>query len=199
MSVTAAYFHRRIAQFGANAVLPVLLMLGAIAPARAADPAVVFMDRVTKDLMVAVKTQSPATIAGVIQRYGDVPQIGLYALGDYRPKLEEGDKSNYYTGMVKFISRYAAKEAPKYPVESVTFAPESRTAKYGLTVDSTVKLADGSSYEVSWLLIKAGNTYRVRDAQAAGFWMTPFLKRLFEAYVAENSGNVKSLVAVLNR
>jgi phospholipid transport system substrate-binding protein len=196
MSAIAVAFRSRIAR-GAFVMLLSLLICGA--PAQAADPAVVFMDRVTKDLMAAAKTQSPAAIAAVIQRHGDVPQIGLYALGDYRPGLEEGDKSNYYGGMVKFISRYAAREAPKYPVTGVKFAPESRNAKYGLMVDSTVTLEDGSSYEVAWLLVRSGGSFRVRDAQAAGFWMTPFLKRLFENYIAENSGNVKSLVAVLNR
>ena len=66
-------------------------------------------------------------------------------------------------------------------------------------VDSTITLQDGQSYEVAWMLTKIGSTYRVRDAQAMGFWMTPFLKKLFEDYIAQNGGNVKSLVAVLQR
>jgi phospholipid transport system substrate-binding protein len=32
-----------------------------------------------------------------------------------------------------------------------------------------------------------------------GFWMTPFLKKLFEDYIAENGGNPSALVAALNR
>jgi ABC-type transporter MlaC component len=60
-------------------------------------------------------------------------------------------------------------------------------------------LRDGSQYEVRWLLSRYGNTYRVRDAMVYGFWMTPFLKKLFENYIVENGGNVKALVAVLAR
>jgi hypothetical protein len=32
-----------------------------------------------------------------------------------------------------------------------------------------------------------------------GFWMTPFLKNLFEDYIAKNGGNPRSRAAALNR
>jgi phospholipid transport system substrate-binding protein len=32
-----------------------------------------------------------------------------------------------------------------------------------------------------------------------GFWMSPFLKNLFEAYIGENGGNPQALVIALNR
>jgi ABC-type transporter MlaC component len=92
-----------------------------------------------------------------------------------------------------------ATEAPKYPIADVKFAPEARKAKYGLTVDSTITLQDGSKYEVSWLVSKYGTSYRVRDAQVMSIWMSPFLKKLFEDYVAQNNGSVKALVQVLQR
>jgi ABC-type transporter MlaC component len=66
-------------------------------------------------------------------------------------------------------------------------------------VDSVITLRDGSNYDVRWLLSDKGSTYRVRDAMVYGFWMTPFLKKLFESYIAENGGHVRALVAVLNR
>jgi phospholipid transport system substrate-binding protein len=69
----------------------------------------------------------------------------------------------------------------------------------GLMVDSRITLRDGSTYDVRWLLAKYGSTYRVRDAMVYGFWMTPFLKSLFETYIGENGGNVNALVVTLNR
>jgi hypothetical protein len=39
----------------------------------------------------------------------------------------------------------------------------------------------------------------VRDAMVAGFWMTPLLRGMFEEYIAQNGGNARALVAVLNR
>jgi phospholipid transport system substrate-binding protein len=179
--------------------LAVSLWLGAAGSARAADPAVQFMERVSRDLLAAARSRSPQAMQAAVSRYGDNQAIGLYALGDYRPKLEAVDREPYVSGMVKFIGRYAATEAPKYPVARVTFAQEARKAKYGITVDSTITMQDGTTYEVAWLVVKYGSSYRVRDAQALGFWMTPFLKKLFEDYISQNGGSVKGLVGVLQR
>ncbi len=176
-----------------------LVAFGSVGAATAADPAVQYMERVSRDLMSAARSRSPQAMQLAVSRHGDVAQIGFYALGDYRARLDTTDREPYLNGMTRFIGRYAANEAPKYPVASVKFAQESRRAKYGLMVDSTITLQDGQSYEVAWMLTKIGSTYRVRDAQAMGFWMTPFLKKLFEDYIAQNGGNVKSLVAVLQR
>ena len=168
-------------------------------PAAAADPAVKFMAQVGRELMAAARTRSPTVMASVIQRYGDVSYIGLYSLGSYRAQLSTADRATYYGGMVKFISRYAASEAPKYPVAKVEWSEESFRGANGLMVDSKVTLEDGTVYEVRWLLAQYGNTYKVRDAMVVGFWMTPFLRKLFEDYIAENGGNPSALVAALNR
>ncbi len=168
-------------------------------PARAADPAVVFMAQVGRDLMAAARSRSPAMMAAVVERHGDVTQIGLYSLGEYRTRLPHAERPSYYSGMARFIGRYAASEAPKYPLARVEWSNQSVRGASGLMVDSRVVLADGSGYDVRWLLFKYGNSYKVRDAMVLGFWMTPFLKKLFEDYIAQNGGNPRALTAALNR
>jgi phospholipid transport system substrate-binding protein len=169
------------------------------APASAADPAVKFMAKVGRELMAAARTRSPGVMAGVVKRYGDVSYIGLYSLGSYRTQLPTSERTIYYDGMVRFIGRYAATYAPKYPVARVDWANESARSSTGITVDSTITLQDGSSYEVRWLLSKHGSSYRVRDAMVAGFWMTPLLRTMFEDYIAQKGGDPRALVAVLSR
>jgi len=181
------------------AALCLVSLAVAPAPAAAADPAVVFMAQVGRELMAAARTRSPGVMASVIQRYGDVSYIGLFSLGSYRNQLSVEERTTYYGGMVRFISRYAANEAPKYPVAKVEWANQSVRGASGVMVDSTVTLASGSTYEVRWLLSQQGSTYKVRDAMVVGFWMTPFLKKLFEDYIAQNGGNPRALVAALNR
>lgn len=166
--------------------------------ATAADPAVAFMNNVARDLMNAQRSRSTANFASTIHRYADTGYIGSYSLGSYRKKLSDGDRPGYLSGMVRFIGRYAATEAPKYPVARYQITGSSR-ASQGIMVDSVITLRDGSNYDVRWLLVKRGNTYRVRDAMVYGFWMLPFLKRLFENYIAENGGNVRALVIALSR
>jgi phospholipid transport system substrate-binding protein len=170
------------------------------APALAADPAVVFMAQVGRELTMAARTRSPGVMANVIHRYGDVQAIGNYSLGAYRARLAEADRESYYSGMVRFISNYAAGEAPKYPVARVEWSNQSmRAPNGGIAVDSKIVLADGTEYEVRWLLRHYGSTYKVRDAMVLGFWMTPFLKKLFEDYIAQNGGNPRALTTALNR
>ena len=168
-------------------------------PARAADPAVVFMAQVGKELMAAARSRSPSMMATVVERHGDVAQIGLYSLGEYRTRLTQAERPGYYQGMARFIGRYAASEAPKYPVARVEWSNQSVRGASGLMVDSRVVLADGSSYDVRWLLFKYGNSYKVRDAMVLGFWMTPFLKNLFEDYISKNGGNPRALTSALGR
>jgi phospholipid transport system substrate-binding protein len=167
--------------------------------AEAADPAVKFMAQVGRDLMAAARTRSSAVMAGVIERYGDVSYIGLYSLGSYRHGLSAKEKTAYYGGMVRFLSRYASSEAPKYNVVRVEWVNQSFRGASGLMVDSRVILEDGTVYEVRWLLVQRDGTYKVRDAMVLGWWMTPFLKQLFENYIAENGGNPRALVAALTR
>jgi phospholipid transport system substrate-binding protein len=169
------------------------------APAFAVDPAITFLDRAAKDAIAASRSRSPSALQGVIQRYADAPQIGLYALGDFRGKLEAADREPYFAGMIRFIGRYASTESPKYPVARVTFTPEVRQTRSGITVDSTIVMQDGTTYEVAWLLTKYGSGYRIRDAQVLSFWLTSFLQKLFVDYIGQNGGSVKALVQVLQR
>ena len=175
----------------------VVFVLNAV-PARAADPAVEFMEKVARELLAASRSKSPALVSAVIHRYADTSYIGSYSLGSYRSQLTATERPGYLAGMVRFIGRYAASEAPKYPVASYRITGSQRGGQ-GIMVDSVITLRDGGSYDVRWLLVQTGSTYRVRDAMVYGFWMTPFLKKLFENYIAENGGHVRALVAVLNR
>ncbi len=157
------------------------------------------MAQVGRDLIAAARMRSPAVMASVIERYGDVSYIGLYSLGSYRHLLSAEEKTAYYAGMVRFIGRYASTEAPNYPVARVEWSNQSFRGASGVMVDSKVVLEDGGTYEVRWLLVQRDSTYKVRDAMVLGVWMTPFLKQLFENYIAENGGHPRALVAALSR
>lgn len=182
----------------ASALLSTLVFAAPEAAAQA-DPAVQYMERASRDLVAATRVRSPVPMAAAINRYGATTAIALGAIGNFRPQLQPADQPRLVAGTVGFMARYVAEQAPKYPVSHVEFLPASRAAKYGLMVDSRIHLKDGTVYDVSWMLIKAGSTYRVRDAQVLGFWATPMMQSLFENYITENGGNPKALVTVLSR
>lgn len=175
-----------------------LVALAMVPTAAQAEAPAAYMQRVANELIAAQRSGSTQTFASVIRSHADVPSIGLSALGSYAQALPKGDRPTYYNGMINFIARYASKEAPKYPVAKAVMTGQSATAN-GATVDSTITLRSGESYDVRWVLVKRGAVYKVRDAEVIGFRMTSFLDTLFQNYISENGGNPKALVLALSK
>ena len=173
--------------------------VGAAAPVARAESPAGYMKRVGNELLAASRSGSAAQFAMVLNSNADIPSIGLSALGDYARSLSKNDRPVYFNGMINFIARYASKEASKYPVARFVVTAQSKNDARGTYVDSRVTLADGSAYDVRWLVVKRGQTYKVRDAQVIGFWMTSFLDNLFQSFISDNGGNPKALVVALNR
>lgn len=192
-----AAFHR--SRLSLIALVSSLAVLFVATPARASDPAIEFMKQTARELIAAARSGSQRDFMEVIQNRGHIPAIGLYALGNYKAHLQPSDRDTYYGGMVRFIARYAATESPKYPVSHAEILSPVVREGDAIYVDSRVHLQNGSMYDVRWLLIPQGKTFRVRDAQVMGFWMSPFLKNLFESYIGENGGNPQALVIALSR
>lgn len=193
--------HRPLISRAKCLALGFTLLIGSVVTPTAAeaDPARKFMQRAANALIAAQRQGSASAFARVIRKYGHVPAIGMDALGNYRRGLRKPSRQAYYRGIVKFIGRYAAKEGRKYPVARVTFpSPAVRDGRH-ILVDSVVYLKGGSQYNVRWMLLPRGKSFRVRDAQVLGFWVSPFLKTLFENYISEAGGRVDALVIALNR
>lgn len=164
-----------------------------------AETAAAFMQRAANDLLAANKQLSAVNFAASIRRYGDVPGIGTGALGNYAGSLPKNDRPLYYNGMVNFMGRYAAKESSKYQIAKATILGQSEEDARGASVETRIQLAGGETYDVRWLLVRNGSSFKIRDAQVLGFWMTPFLATLFQNYIAENGGSSKALIMALNR
>ena len=165
----------------------------------AEDKAVTFMRQAANALIAAQRQGTPEAFQRVVRTYGHVPEIGLYALGDYRGGLARGQRGDYYTGLARFVGRYAANESPKYPVARAAFKPVAIRDGRSVLVDSQVILKDGTAYDVRWMLVPQRGTFKVRDAQVLGFWVSPFLQTLFQNYIRDNGGRVEALVMALNR
>jgi phospholipid transport system substrate-binding protein len=178
--------------------LAVLAMPFSSSVARAEQPAQ-YMQRVANELVAAARQGTSDAFMEVMQRHADLPSIGLYSLGSYAKSLPSSERDSYYTGMLTFISRYAASQAPQYPVLKAVVIGQTEETRAGVYVDSVVTLRDGTNYDVRWWLIRRGKSFKVGDAEVMGFWAREQLKRLFETYISENGGNPKTLVLALNR
>ncbi len=180
--------------------LPAFILAFVLSSASAyAEAPATYMQRVQNELIAAQRSGSSAAFQNVLRKHMDVPSIGLTALGEHARTLPKTERPAYYNGMIKFISNYAAKEAPKYPVAKAVVTGQGAETAGGATVDSTITLRSGETYDIRWKLVRSGQTFKVRDAQVVGFWMTTFLDNLFQNYITENGNNPRALVMALNR
>jgi phospholipid transport system substrate-binding protein len=167
-------------------------------PAWAETPAA-YMQRVANELVSASRSSSATSFQTALRSHADLPAIGLSALGSYANRLSKADRPAYYTGMVNWIARYAAKESPKYPVAKAIVVGQS-AGTGGITyVDTAVTLRNGSAYDVRWTIVRRGTTYKVREAEILMFQMTTVLGNLFQDYISKNQDNPRALVAALNQ
>lgn len=180
------------------AALSLLILVAGSAAALAETPAA-YMQRVANQLIAAQRSGSESDYATVLRSHADVPSIAITALGSYAQNLDKSDRPAYYAGMINFISRYATKEGPKYPVAKAIMVGQTQETANGTYVDSRITLRSGETYDVRWRIVRRGNAYKVRDAEIIGFEMTTFLNTLFQNYISENGGNPRTLVIALNR
>lgn len=188
-------------RFGARISAMTLIIIASLlmaSGARAESPAT-YMQRVQNELMAAQRAGSVSAFAGVLRKHMDVPSIGISALGPHAAAMPRSDRPAYFNGMISFISKYSAKEAPKYPVASAVVVGMGEETAGGASVDSRITLRSGESYDIRWKLVRRGSGFKVRDAQVIGFWMTSFLDNLFQNYISENGNNPRALIIALNR
>lgn len=181
------------------AALVAMIGLTVAAPAEAqAESPGAYMQRVAKDLLRANKGRSAQSFATALRSHLDVPSVGLTALGPYINRLPKAERPGYFSAMIGFISRYAAKESSNYAVSDAVVTGQSPDGKGGAMVDTTVTLTSGMSYDVRFKVVRRGGAYKVRDAQVIGIWMTPYINDLFQKHIADNGNNPRSLVTALN-
>lgn len=181
------------------ATVAIVLAAGLLMPlasAHAETPAG-YMQRVMKELVAAQRTRSISAFATVLRSHMDVPGVGLTALGPHARTMPKADRPAYFNAMINFIGKYAAKEAPKYPVSNFAVTGQGAETKTGVDVDTSITV-DGTPYEIRWKVVRRGASFKVRDAQVIGVWASTYIDSLFQDYITNNGNNTRALITALN-
>lgn len=177
-------------------------LLSALVPQSAAakdHPSITYMKQVGKDMLAAHRQGTTASFMRAIQRHADVPEIALYSLGQYKEKLPNSERQKYYRGVATFMSRYFADQSREYPVAKYEIGEAVVNDDKDILVTSKVYLLSGQVYTVSWRLVWRGKGYKVSDAKVLGFSLVYLQRGIFQSYLSKRNGDVKQLVAALNR
>lgn len=162
-----------------------------------AHPSVSFMNLVGKDMLHAHRQGTVSAFLRVIQRYADVPGISDYLLGEY--EVPQASQGTYQRGVANFISRYFAEQSRKYPIAKFEIGEATVGENKDIYVSSKVYLMSGQDYNVTWHLSWIGGSYEVIDAKVLGFSLTYWERGDFNQFLKKNNGDVKVLIAALNR
>ena len=174
------------------------LSLGLATPALAEEhPSVVFMNQVGRDMLHAHRQGTVSAFLRVIQRNADVPGISNYLLGEY--EMPKASQASYERGVATFISRYFAEQSRKYPIAKFEIGEATLGENKEIFVNSKVYLMSGQDYNVTWHVSWIDGRYKVIDAKVLGFSLTYWERSDFTQFLKKNNGDVKVLLAALNR
>jgi len=182
----------------AGAALVATTALSGASRAAEPHPSLAYMRKAAKDLLNAHRAGTSASFLRVIQRYADVPDIALYSLGQYRPRLPEMLRQRYYRGVAVFMSRYFAGQSREYPVAKYELGSATPDGK-DVLIDSKVYLLSGATYKVVWRLAWKGKGYKITDAKVLGFSLVYLQRGIFTSYLSKRNGDIVQLVAALDR
>ena len=179
-----------------------ILLVSAAPDAALADRPAAFMKQAGMQMMAAARSRSHAMMTAVIQRYSDLPGIGLYSLGSYRARLPRSRRTAYYEGVARFMARYFIDQAGQFKVANFQVVKQSTKTNWGYKVDSQVTLTNGEIHRLRWDVVPRSGSYKVRDVSILGVWITPISmvsqqKNLFEDYIRDNGGKVSALLWAL--
>ncbi|MDA7948821.1 MAG: ABC transporter substrate-binding protein [Hyphomicrobiaceae bacterium] len=179
-----------------------LLMICAAPDTARADRPAAFMKQAGLQLMAAARSRSHSMMTAVIQRYSDLPGIGLFSLGSYHTHLPRNRRSAYYESVARFMARYFIDQAGKFQVAKFQVVKQSTKTKWGFKVDSQVTLTNGEIHRLRWDVVPRSGSYKVRDVSIVGVWITPISmvsqqKNLFVDYIRDNDGKISALLWAL--
>jgi ABC-type transporter MlaC component len=202
MTGRSAFSHGRFSGLAGAVILALALVFATATPSLASDKPAAYVRAVSKQIIAAIRSGSPYTMANVVRRHSDLPDISLYSLGSYRSRLPSSRRSSYYAGVARFMGRYFIAQSRLYPVTRIDVMTPSSRASWGHNVDSRITLRNGSTYTLRWLVVPRRGGYKVRDVSILGVWITPISmvnqqKDLFENYIEEHGGKVSALLKVL--
>jgi len=180
-----------------------LFVLATAAPGIAlADKPAAFVKSAGMQMVMAARSESRETMAGIIRRYSDLPDIGLHSLGSYRNGLPRSRRSTYYEGVARFMARYFVEQAQQHPIAKFQVYTQSTKREWGYEVDSVATLKNGTQHTLRWHVVPRKGGYKVRDVSLVGVWITPISmlnqqRDLFEGYIRDKGGKVTALLSAL--
>ncbi len=157
-----------------------------------------YMNEIRGPLLRAAQSASRGSFRRVIRSYADIAGIAIYSLGSYSEGLARSQRTEYYNGVVRYMSHYFSSMAEEYRVENAGVTGESWQEGDSYFINTRIYLESGTTYNVRWELIKDGSSYKIKNVRVLGFWLAWFQRQQFQDFISSRGGSVNALVTALN-
>ena len=168
-------------------------------PALCADPAIDFMDKLSKEIIeqgvLAIKTtdEREAFFHEKFTTHLDLKSIAQMVLGIYWKKATEQEKKDFITAFTDLTTKTWTDRFGMYQGQDIVFqGTRNAPQKNQLYVDS--KINDNPPIEVIWRLRQKDNTYKIVDIVVEDVSMVMSYRSEYTNFLQQHQGAVQNLI-----
>ena len=179
-------------------ILTLICALWAL-PAMCADPAIDFMDKLSKEIIeqgvLAIKTneEKEAFFHEKFTTHLDLKNISQMVLGVYWKKATDTEKQGFMTAFTDLTTKTWTDRFGLYQGQDIVFqGTRNAPQKNQLYVDS--KINDEPPIEVIWRLRQKDNSYKIVDIVVEDVSMVMSYRNEYTAFLQQHQGSIQALI-----
>lgn len=162
----------------------------AAGPLRAGTREEAFVQEVMDALANAARRRAgSAAYVKIINRYADIGNIGLAALGPYRQRLPRSLRNRYNTAVARYMGRMAAQNADIFV--------DAEFRVLGSRDGSVVGFLEGPRPQRVAFRLSRNAGLRVRDISMEGVWLVMQLRQIIVDRLSRTRGDFDDLITYL--
>jgi phospholipid transport system substrate-binding protein len=194
-----------------------LCLLGAAAPAIAADPeedgaaapltdsardpAAIYVRSLIEDvvphLLATSGPQRPREMRRVLEENIDLPGIARFAMGRYWRMADDGERAEFVRLFLELLVQTSTAGLADYKSETLRVAETRPAPENEVLVRSALSLQGRPPVQIDWRLRREMERFRIRDVVVEGISIQIALRDIFAAAIHEKGGTVAALLAAM--
>ena len=180
-----------------------LLAMLVAAPAAAQDVSAAgpFIERTGRELGALIAAhpdpmQRRAQLAPFLERVVDLDGLARFCLGRYWPQATPPQRAEY---LILFRAIMAANVAERLATSQLAQVQTGRPERQGdeIIVPTTVSRPNNKPNRIVWIVVPAGDTFRLVDVVAEGMSLRITQRSDYASFLQRNGGAVEPLLAAL--
>jgi phospholipid transport system substrate-binding protein len=186
-------------------IFGLVLVLGFIAPARAADDPGSFIDEAGNSVLRLAREQNLSQaefkqrLRTIALRDFDVPRIAQFVLGRYWRTLNPGDRQQFVEAFENYMVQVYATRFRQYGGAQFKVTGQQVQGNNAMVMTEIAQSSGQPPAKVIWQVTKGPDGYKITDVEIEGISQAVTYRQEFSSVIAQNNGQVSALTAQLRQ